>query len=142
MAYIKYADFTQFYGSDLMDEETFNSLVNPACSKIDEITRFKVAEEGLNSLAPFIQELFKRACMAQCAYYGYYGLEVAYTGVAGQGFTVGKVSVDSTYQSKESAGRNYNSLSPEAVSLLEQTGLLNRSVGVFLDPSLNVFWPI
>ena len=83
MAYIKYADFTQFYGSDLMDEETFNSLVNPACSKIDEITRFKVAEEGLNSLAPFIQELFKRACMAQCAYYGYYGLEVAYTGVAG-----------------------------------------------------------
>lgn len=141
MAYVQYAEFVEYYG-DMMDEDTFNSIINPACTKIDELTRFKVARDGLNSLPPFIQDLFKKACMAQCAYYNYYGIDVSFTGVAGQGFTVGKVSVDSTYQSSGTQGRNYNSVSPEAISLLEQTGLLNRNVGVFSDPSLNVFWPI
>lgn len=140
MAYITYADFTNFYGNNMLDQDTFDSIVNPACSKIDEITRFKVAREGMNSLPPFIQELFKKACIAQCAYYSYYGIDVAFTGVAGQGFTVGKVSVESSLNQKSTAGRNYGSVSPEAISLLEQTGLLNRSVGVFSDPFPIAFW--
>ena len=140
MAYITYADFTKYYGNNMLDEDTFNSVVNPACSKIDEITRYKVAREGISSLPPLFQNLFKNACIAQCAYYGYYGIDVSFTGVSGQGFTVGKVSVDSTFNQKATAGRNYGSVSPEAISLLEQTGLLNRSVGVYSDPYPAVFW--
>lgn len=139
MAYITYADFQKYYG-DMMDEDTFKSVVNPSCTKIDEITSFKVAREGIDSLPPFIQELFKKACMAQCAYFNYYGLDTQYTGVSEENYTVGKVSVSTPSVASATQGRNYNSVSPEAISLLEQTGLLNRSVSVFYDPYLDVYW--
>ena len=142
MAYITYADFVKVYGYELLDNTQFNSLVTVSCNKIDQLTRFNIKKIGFSNLPVFIQECIKYACCSQVAYFNNYGVDVSYTGVAGQGFTVGKVSVDNTRINSTTAGRNYDSVSPEAVSWLEQTGLMNRDVGVYSDPFLGGYLPI
>lgn len=139
MAYIDYAFFESYLGNPI-DEETFEQVVGPACDIVDSLTRYQVAKRGLTSFPAWIQELFKKACAMQCAYYGYYGLDISYTGQAGQGFTVGKVSVGEGVKAK--GGRMANAVSPAVIALLEQTGLLNRSVGVYSDPFLVGYLPM
>lgn len=141
MAYITYADYTKQYGDEI-DEKTFKSIVNPACDIIDTISRYEINRRGIDSFPSYIQDLIKKACCAQVSYYVLNGLDVSYTGIANQGFTVGKVSVGGTDTTKASAGRMYNAASPSVVMYLEQTGLLNRSVGVCSNPCQNAFFPI
>ena len=138
MAYIDYAFFTGYLGNEI-DETTFNSVVGPSCDVVDSVTRFQVAKRGLDSFPEWVQTLFKKACAMQCAYFGLYGLDVSYTGAAGQGFTVGKVSVGDVQ--KVEGGRYANAVCPAVYGLLEQTGMLYRGVSVYSDPFLSGYLP-
>ena len=132
MAYIDYTFFDTQY-PNVMTETDFNSVVNPCCDIIDSITSFVVAERGIASLPAFTLTLFEKACAAEVAYVGLYGLEVLTTGSTGGGYSVGKVSVQEPANAKRLAGRAYGAVSPIAYAFLEQTGLLNRQVSC-LDP--------
>ncbi len=139
MGYIDYAFFTEYLGEEI-DEATFKNTINPSCDIIDSVTGYEVARNGLGSYPLWIQTLFKKACAMQCAYIGLYGLDVSYTGAAGQGFTVGKVSVGDVQ--KMDGGRYANAVCPAVYGLLEQTGLLYRGVAVSSDPFRGGFFPM
>jgi len=64
------------------------------------------------------------------------------TGQAGQSFTVGKVSVSGGALSSTTTKPGALMVSPFALSLLEQTPLMERGVHVCSDRFLNPFWGI
>ncbi|WP_146003308.1 hypothetical protein [Massilicoli timonensis] len=138
MGYIDYAFFTDYLGNEI-DKKTFDNVVAPSCDIVDSVTGYEVARNGLDSYPVWIQMLFKKACAMQCAYIGLYGLDISYTGAAGQGFTVGKVSVGDAQRAE---GRRYaNAVCPAVYGLLEQTGLLYRGIAVCSDPFHGGFFP-
>lgn len=98
---------------------------------IDSITQYRIVQcGGISALPPLLQELVKKATAAQALYSTQNGLETVLTGESGQGFTVGKVHVDGQ-KATGSAGGNtaaQSMVSPLALTLLEQTGLMRRGV--------------
>lgn len=138
MAYIDYAFFTEYLGNQL-DETTFNGVVGIACDIVDSVTRYVVAQTGLSNFSQFIQTQFQKACAMQCAYLGLYGADAAITGISGQGFTVGKVSVGDAM--RKNGGAMANAVSPAIYALLQPTGLLYRGTAVYSDPFPGVFLP-
>ena len=71
-----------------------------------------------------------------------YRMETVLTGQAGQSFTVGKVSVSGGALSSTTTKPGALMVSPFALSLLEQTPLMERGVHVCSDRFLNPFWGI
>lgn len=143
MAYITYDEYVAIYGTPIITEEEFPVYAGLASDQIDTITQFRIPRGGgISALAPWVQELVKKAAAAQVLYYSELGLETVLTGQTGQSFTVGKVSVSGGGSSGGNMTGAQLMISPLAKSLLEQTGLMFRGVHVCSDRYLNPFWGI
>lgn len=125
-------DFT-FYTNTYMGTEanstSFPALNAHACRVIGAMTRWQVDEDNFAELPSFTQTLYKLAICSQIDYLAVNGVESIYDGEDTVGFSVGKVRVDG--KAKASAGGAMSaSISPAAISYLEQTGLMYPGVPV------------
>lgn len=131
MAYITYEQYIEVYGACPLTKEEFPVYAGLASDLIDSVTQYRIVKGGLSALPVFMQMQVKKATAAQVLYMIQNGLESTMAGQTGQGFTVGKVHVDSGTNGKTEAQMM---ISPAVKILLEQTGLMERSVPC-LDPS-------
>ena len=125
-------DFT-YYSSVYMGTEanqtSFPALNAHASRVIASMTRWQVDEDNFDELPSMIQTLYKLAICSQIDFLSINGVESISDGAESVGFSVGKVRVDG--KSKASTGGAMSaSISPAAVSYLEQTGLMNPAVPV------------
>lgn len=138
MAYITYDEYVAIYGQNITEVD-FPMYAENASDLIDAVTRYQIVQcGGISALPPLVQKLVKKAAAAQVLYFVQNGLDTVMSGQTGQGFTVGKVSIGGA--SSESGGQTAAQLmiSPAVGVLLEQTGLMERSVPC-LDPSRNAY---
>ena len=143
MAYITYEQYVTLYGASAISQEDFPIYAQRASDLIDSITQYRIPRSGgISALAAWVQELIQNAAAAQVLYFSQLGLESILTGQTGQSFTVGKVSVSGGGLANGNMTGAQLMVSPLAVSLLEQTGLLFRGVHVCSDRYLNPFWGI
>ena len=123
----------QYYSTVYMGTEatatSFPALNAHASRVISSMTRWQVDEDNFSELPSLIQTMYKLAICSQVDYLAANGIESLYDGEDTVGFSVGKVRVDG--KAKASAGGAMSaSISPAAISYLEQTGLMNPSVPV------------
>ena len=143
MAYITYQQYLDLYGTCPISEEEFPVYAGLASDMIDSITRYRIVKGGgISALPSILQTLVQKAAAAQVLYFTQIGLETVLTGQAGQSFTVGKVSVSGGALSSTTTKPGALMVSPVALSLLEQTSLMERGVHVCSDRFLNPFWGI
>lgn len=138
MAYITYDEYVTIYGQNITEAD-FPMYAENASDLIDVVTRYQIVQcGGISALPPLVQKLVKKAAAAQVLYFVQNGLDTVMSGQTGQGFTVGKVSIGGA--SSGSGGQTAAQLmiSPAVGVLLEQTGLMERSVPC-LDPSRNAY---
>ena len=125
-------DFTYYKDTYMGTEATatsFPALNAHASRVIGSMTRWQVDETNFPELPSIIQTLYKLAICSQVDYLAVNGVESIYDGEDSVGFSVGKVRVDG--KAKSSAGGAMSaSISPAAISYLEQTGLMNPAVPV------------
>ena len=125
-------DFT-YYSSVYMGTEatqaSFPALNAHASRVIGAMTRWQVDETNFAELPSFVQTLYKLAVCSQIDYLAVNGIESLYDGEDAVGFSVGKVRVDGKAKSNGS-GAMSASISPAAISYLEQSGLMNPNVPV------------
>ena len=125
-------DFTYYrdtYMGTEADATYFPALNAHASRVIGSMTRWQVDETNFAELPSFIQTLYKLAICSQVDYLAVNGVESIYDGEDTVGFSVGKVRVDG--KAKASAGGAMSaSISPAAISYLEQSGLMNPAVPV------------
>ena len=135
MAYITYEQYTALYGTPPITEAEFPLYATTASDIIDSITEYRVEKAGGISVFPaWLQTLIQKAVAAQVLYLTQNGLETVVSGQTGQGFTVGKVSIDGA--SADGMTAVQLTVCPMAKVYLEQTGLMGRSV-----PCLDQFRP-
>ena len=123
----------QYYSTVYMGTEatsaSFPALNAHASRVISSMTRWQVDEDNFSELPSLIQTMYKLAICSQVDYLAANGIESLYDGEDTVGFSVGKVRVDG--KAKASAGGAMSaSISPAAISYLEQTGLMNPAVPV------------
>ena len=99
---------------------------------ITQITHGRAANYA--ALPSFQQEAIQQAICAQIEYYAMYGVEVSISGKTADGWTVGKVRVDTGAGGSASTGPA-SMVCPSAIAALEQTGLLNPQVPTLGEPS-------
>ena len=125
-------DFTYYHDTYMGTEAnatSFPALNAHASRVIGAMARWQVDEDNFAELPSFIQTLYKLAICSQIDYLAVNGIESLYDGEDAVGFSVGKVRVDG--KAKASAGGAMSaSISPAAVSYLEQSGLMNPAVPV------------
>ena len=125
-------DFTFYHDTYMGTEATstsFPALNAHASRVIGAMTRWQVDEDNFSELPSFTQTLYKLAICSQVDFIAANGIESLYDGEDTVGFSVGKVRVDG--KAKAGAGGAMSaSISPAAISYLEQTGLMNPSVPV------------
>lgn len=128
MAIVNYDFYTYEFFGEAIAECDFERYEARAQDAILLLCRNRVSEAELDKLPPLLQTAVKKAICAQCEYLSLYGLDVANTGETSGGFTVGKVTIQGN--GGNSGGRigAKASISPLAISYLEQTGLLDPSV--------------
>lgn len=130
MAYITYEQYTQLYGTPPITEVEFPMYATTASDIIDSITQYRIERAGgISALPAGLQTLVQKATAAQVLYLTQNGLETVVSGQTGQGFTVGKVSVDGGNSGGLTAAQL--TVCPMAKMYLEQTGLMERSVPCF-----------
>lgn len=129
MAYITYEQYQAMYGTPSVSGPEFQMYATAASDIIDSITQYRIVEGGLSALPALVQTLVQKAAAAQVLYLTQNGLEAVVSGQTGQGFTVGKVSVDGGNTGGLTAAQL--TVCPMAKAYLEQTGLMERSVPCF-----------
>lgn len=130
MAYITYDQYSQLYGAPPITEAEFPTYATTASDIIDSITQYRIERVGgISALPAGLQTLVQKAAAAQVLYLTQNGLEAVVSGQTGQGFTVGKVSVDGGNSGGLTAAQM--TVCPMAKMYLEQTGLMERSVPCF-----------
>lgn len=137
MAYADYSFYADEYVGDAVTEAEWPLYSARASQLVDMLTRYQVQKQGLDSFPAFVQAQVKLAVCAQADYFAYMGIDLATTGRAGTGFTVGNVSV--SYGMRYGSGNAQSaygagvSVAPAALGFLEQTGLLSREVSAPVD---------
>jgi len=127
-AIVDYTFYADTYKGSEADETSFPALNAHASRVIANMTRWQVDETTIDELPSLIQTLYRLAVCSQIDFLAINGME-SISGGNDTGFTVGKVRVDGN--SKASAGGAMSaSVSPAAISYLEQTGLMNPAVPV------------
>ena len=125
-------DFTYYkdtYKGTEADATSFPALNAHASRVIATMTRWQVDESNFAELPSIIQTMYKLAICSQVDFLSINGVESISGGEDSVGFSVGKVRVDG--KSKSSAGGAMSaSISPAAISYLEQSGLMNPAVPV------------
>ena len=110
------------------DAASFPALNAHASRVIGAMTRWQVTPENIEQFPSLVQTLYKLAICSQIDFLSINGVD-SISGGDDVGFSVGKVRVDG--KSKSSAGGAMSaSISPAAISYLEQTGLMNPAVPV------------
>ena len=125
-------DFTYYkdtYKGSEADATSFPALNAHASRVIGAMTRWQVDETNFAELPSFIQTLYQLAICSQIDFLAVNGVSSLYDNEDTVGFSVGKVRVDG--KAKTSAGGAMSaSISPAAISYLEQSGLMNPAVPV------------
>ena len=122
--------FTVYRGTDA-DNASFPALCARAEDIIGAATHW-VDADTLSKLPAIIQTLYKKAVCAQVDFLAINGIDSLNETETG-GFTVGKVTVHG--KANTAGGKLSESISPMAISYLEQTGLMNPQV-----PTLEGWW--
>ena len=128
-AIVDFAYYTDTYKGTEANATSFPALNAHASRVIGAMTRWQVDEDNFAELPSFIQTLYKLAICSQIDYLAVNGVSSLYDGEDTVGFTVGKVRVDGKAQAS-AGGAMSASISPAAISYLEQSGLMNPAVPV------------
>ena len=127
-AIVDFCWYQSVYMGSEADAASFPALNAHASRVIGAMTRWQVTSENLNDLPSLVQTLYKLAICSQIDFLSINGVD-SISGGDDVGFSVGKVRVDG--KAKSSAGGAMSaSISPAAISYLEQTGLMNPAVPV------------
>ena len=132
MGVVDYQFYTTVYGGTDVDQTSFPALCARACDIIGAVTHW-VDENKVVTLPAPIPTLYKKAICAQIDFLAINGTD-SLNEIASGGFTVGKVTVHGK-ASNPGAGKLSESISPLAISFLEQTGLMNPQV-----PTIEGWW--
>ena len=125
-------DFTYYkdtYMGTEADSTSFPALNAHASRVIANMTRWQVDETTIDELPSFVQTLYRLAVCSQIDFLAINGVDSLSDGEGSVGFTVGKVRVDGKGKTR-TGGAMSASVSPAAISYLEQTGLMNPAVPV------------
>ena len=127
-AIVDFCYYQSVYMGTEADAASFPALNAHASRVIGSMTRWQVTPENIEQFPSLVQTLYKLAICSQIDYLAINGVD-SISGGDDVGFSVGKVRVDG--KSKSSAGGAMSaSISPAAISYLEQTGLMNPAVPV------------
>ena len=128
-AIVDYTYYADTYMGTEADEASFPALNAHASRVIANMTRWQVDETTIDELPSLIQTMYRLAVCSQIDFLAINGVDSLTDGEGSVGFTVGKVRVDG--RSKASVGGAMSaSISPAAISYLEQSGLMNPAVPV------------
>lgn len=128
-AIVDFQYYTETYMGSEADEASFPALNAHASRVIANMTRWQVDETTISELPSLVQTLYRLAVCSQIDFLAINGVDSLSDGEGSVGFSVGKVRVDG--KNKTSAGGAMSaSVSPAAISYLEQTGLMNPAVPV------------
>ena len=128
---VDYTFYTSVYGGTDVDSTSFPSLCARASDVIGAVTHW-VDDSTIEQLPYLMQNLYKKAICAQIDFLSINGMDSLNETVTG-GFTVGKVTVQG--KANANGGKLQESISPLAISYLEQTGLMNPQI-----PTLEGWW--
>ena len=131
MGVVDYTFYSTVYRGTDADAQTFPALCARASDVIGAVTHW-VDDATIITLPELIQTLYKKAVCAQVDFLAINGVDSLNETETG-GFTVGKVTVHG--KAKEAGGKMSESISPLAISYLEQTGLMNPQI-----PTLEGWW--
>ena len=127
-AIVDFTYYSETYMGTEADATSFPALNAHASRVIATMTRWQVSEETIDLFPSFVQTLYRLAVCSQIDALAINGI-ASLNGEDTVGFSVGKVRVDG--KSKAAAGGAMSaSISPAAISYLEQTGLMNPAVPV------------
>lgn len=128
-AIVDYTYYTRTYMGSEADQASFPALNAHASRVIANMTRWRVNEETIDQLPSLVQTLYRLSVCSQIDFLAINGVDSLTDGESSVGFTVGKVRVDG--RAKTSTGGAMSaSISPAAISYLEQTGLMDPAVPV------------
>lgn len=131
MGVVDYSFYTEVYGGTDVEQASFPALCARASDVIGAVTHW-VDDATIAKLPALLQTLYKKAICAQIDFFSLNGTDVVNES-GNAGFTVGKVTVHG--KSNASGGKMVDSISPLAISYLEQTGLMNPQV-----PCIEGWW--
>ena len=126
-------DFTYYkdtYMGSEADSTSFPALNAHASRVIGSMTRWQVNEDNFAELPSLVQTLYRLAACSQIDFLAINGVDSMTDGEGSVGFTVGKVRVDGKAKTTSAGGAMSASVSPAALSYLEQTGLMYPGVPV------------
>jgi hypothetical protein len=123
---VDFVYYSTVYLGKEADETSFPAL----CARAEDVIGAMIRWKDPSTFTPFQVTLYKKAICAQVDFFAVNGLD-SVAGGTGQGFTVGKVSVNGDQaQPGSSSGAMAHSLSNLVIMYLEQSGLLNPAVPV------------
>ena len=131
MGGVDFTFYSSVYGGTDADSTSFPALCARASYVIGAVTHW-VDEETIEKLPYLMQNLYKKAICAQIDFLSINGMDSLNETATG-GFTVGKVTVHG--KSNANGGKMQESISPLAISYLEQTGLMNPQI-----PTVEGWW--
>jgi hypothetical protein len=129
-AIVDFQYYTETYMGTEADAASFPALNAHACRVIANMTRWQVDEETIDNYPSLIQTLYRLAVCSQIDFLAINGIDSLTDGESSVGFSVGKVRVDGKAKATSAGGAMSASISPAAISYLEQTGLMNPAVPV------------
>ena len=124
MGVVDFSFYWNVYGGTDADQQTFPALCARASDVIGAVTHWVDDATILKLPAPF-QTLYKKAVCAQVDFLAINGTD-SLNETGNGGFTVGKVTIHG--KASANGGKLTESISPLAISYLEQTGLMNPQV--------------
>ena len=128
-AIVDFCYYNSVYMGTEADQASFPALNAHASRVIAMMTRWQVDETNFDQLPSIVQTMYKLAICSQIDFLAINGVESISGGEESVGFSVGKVRVDG--KAKSSAGGAMSaSISPAAISYLEQSGLMYPGVPV------------
>ena len=128
-AIVDFQYYSETYKGTEADEASFPALNAHASRVIGMMARWQVDETNFDRLPSFVQTLYRLAICSQVDFLAINGVDSMTDGEGSVGFSVGKVRVDG--RSKSGAGGAMSaSISPAAISYLEQSGLMYPGVPV------------
>lgn len=128
-AIVDFQYYTDTYKGNEADETSFPALNAHASRVVAIMTRWQVTEDNFSELHPLIQTMYRLAICSQIDFLAINGVDSMTGGEDAVGFQVGKVRVDGKAKTSMS-GAMSASISPAALSYLEQSGLMYPGIPV------------
>lgn len=128
-AIVDFQYYTDTYKGNEADETSFPALNAHASRVVAIMTRWQVTEDNFSGLHPLIQTMYRLAICSQIDFLAINGVDSMTGGEDAVGFQVGKVRVDGKAKTSMS-GAMSASISPAALSYLEQSGLMYPGIPV------------